>query len=71
MASEQPTKANNVPDVEAGTEPLEVEFVEAPVTAKAYLTCAFAAFGGIFFGYGELASVAGLLTAQTTVTLLE
>lgn len=25
--------------------------VEAPVTVKAYLMCAFAAFGGIFFGY--------------------
>jgi MFS family permease len=25
--------------------------VEAPVTIKAYLMCAFAAFGGIFFGY--------------------
>ncbi|OTA52799.1 general substrate transporter [Hypoxylon sp. EC38] len=25
--------------------------VEAPVTFKAYLICAFAAFGGIFFGY--------------------
>lgn len=25
--------------------------VEAPVTVKAYLLCAFAAFGGVFFGY--------------------
>lgn len=25
--------------------------IEAPVTMKAYLMCAFAAFGGIFFGY--------------------
>jgi MFS family permease len=25
--------------------------IEAPVTVKAYLICAFAAFGGIFFGY--------------------
>lgn len=24
--------------------------VEAPVTVRAYLICAFAAFGGIFFG---------------------
>ncbi|KAL8867463.1 MAG: hypothetical protein Q9174_005650 [Haloplaca sp. 1 TL-2023] len=29
----------------------DVERVEAPVTWKAYLMCAFAAFGGIFFGY--------------------
>jgi len=25
--------------------------IEAPVTVKAYLMCAFAAFGGVFFGY--------------------
>ncbi|KAI1130477.1 general substrate transporter [Nemania abortiva] len=29
----------------------DVSRVEAPVTFKAYLICAFAAFGGIFFGY--------------------
>ncbi|KAG4219149.1 hypothetical protein PC116_g32371, partial [Phytophthora cactorum] len=29
----------------------DVGRVEAPVTFKAYLICAFAAFGGIFFGY--------------------
>ncbi|KFH40908.1 glucose transporter rco-like protein [Hapsidospora chrysogenum ATCC 11550] len=28
-----------------------VEQIEAPVTWKAYLLCAFASFGGIFFGY--------------------
>lgn len=28
-----------------------VEQVEAPVTWKAYMLCAFASFGGIFFGY--------------------
>ena len=27
------------------------ERIEAPVTWKAYLMCAFASFGGIFFGY--------------------
>jgi MFS family permease len=26
-------------------------YVEAPITFKAYLMCAFASFGGIFFGY--------------------
>ncbi|VUC24864.1 unnamed protein product [Clonostachys rosea] len=31
--------------------PENVELVEAPVTWKAYLMCAFASFGGIFFGY--------------------
>ena len=38
-----------------GTVPLsttdDVERIEAPVTWKAYLICAFASFGGIFFGY--------------------
>lgn len=29
----------------------DVARVEAPVTFTAYLMCAFAAFGGIFFGY--------------------
>ncbi|KAI1100731.1 general substrate transporter [Jackrogersella minutella] len=29
----------------------DVNRVEAPVTLKAYFMCAFAAFGGIFFGY--------------------
>lgn len=35
----------------AFVEPANVDRVEAPVTFKAYLMCAFAAFGGIFFGY--------------------
>lgn len=31
--------------------PTDVSHVEAPVTFKAYMMCAFAAFGGIFFGF--------------------
>lgn len=36
--------------------------IEAPVTFKAYLMCAFASFGGIFFGYdiGYINSVFGM-----------
>lgn len=36
--------------------------IEAPVTAKAYLMCAFSAFGGIFFGYdsGYISGVMGM-----------
>ncbi|MCJ1241129.1 hypothetical protein MMC14_009133 [Varicellaria rhodocarpa] len=36
--------------------------VEAPVTVRAYLICAFAAFGGIFFGYdtGWMGGVLGM-----------
>jgi hypothetical protein len=37
----------------------DVNRIEAPVTLKAYLMCAFASFGGIFFGYdiGYIGSV--------------
>ncbi|KAJ3481981.1 hypothetical protein NLJ89_g12168 [Agrocybe chaxingu] len=39
----------------------DVERIEAPVTWKAYLMCAFATFGGIFFGYdsGYINGVSG------------
>lgn len=39
-----------------------VDRVEAPVTVRAYLMCAFAAFGGIFFGYdsGYISGVMGM-----------
>lgn len=29
----------------------DVQRIEAPVTVKAYFMCAFAAFGGFFFGF--------------------
>jgi SP family sugar:H+ symporter-like MFS transporter len=40
----------------------DVNRIEAPVTVKAYLMCAFAAFGGIFFGYdsGYISGVLGM-----------
>ncbi|KAK2749561.1 hypothetical protein FQN55_003261 [Onygenales sp. PD_40] len=40
----------------------DVNGVEAPVTMKAYLMCAFAAFGGIFFGFdsGYISGVMGM-----------
>ena len=42
--------------------PVDATGVEAPVTFKAYLMCAFAAFGGIFFGYdsGYINGVLGM-----------
>lgn len=45
---------------ELGTAP--APSIEAPVTFKAYLICAFAAFGGIFFGYdsGYINGVMGM-----------
>jgi len=40
----------------------DIERTEAPVTIKTYLMCAFAAFGGIFFGYdtGWMGGVLGM-----------
>ncbi|CAM1502544.1 Fc.00g045280.m01.CDS01 [Cosmosporella sp. VM-42] len=45
----------NPPEERKGSVALQtaqnVEQIEAPITWKAYLLCAFASFGGIFFGY--------------------
>lgn len=40
----------------------DVARIEAPVTAKAYMMCAFASFGGILFGYdsGYISGVMGM-----------
>jgi len=40
----------------------DVTRIEAPVTVKAYLMCAFASFGGIFFGFdsGYISGVMGM-----------
>jgi MFS family permease len=47
----------------------DVSRIEAPVTWKAYLICAFASFGGIFFGYdsGYINGVLGLKAFYTRV----
>nr|POE56539.1 putative glucose transporter rco-3 [Quercus suber] len=42
----------------------DVNRIEAPVTWKAYLLCAFASFGGIFFGYDS-----GYINGVTASTL--
>ena len=42
--------------------------IEAPVTFKAYLMCAFAAFGGIFFGY-DSGYINGVLGMNYFITL--
>ncbi|KAI0599376.1 general substrate transporter [Biscogniauxia sp. FL1348] len=46
----------------------DVSRVEAPVTVKAYLICAFAAFGGIFFGY-DTGWMGGVLAMPYFITL--
>lgn len=38
----------------------DTEQIEAPVTFKAYMMCAFAAFGGIFFGF-DSGNIAGIM----------
>ncbi|KAK9233908.1 general substrate transporter [Lipomyces kononenkoae] len=47
-----------------------VDRVEAPITFKAYLMCAFAAFGGMFFGYdsGYISGVMGMQYFIATLT---
>ncbi|KAI1826455.1 general substrate transporter [Xylaria intraflava] len=47
---------------------VELSRVEAPVTLKAYLICAFAAFGGIFFGY-DTGWMSGVLAMPYFITL--
>ena len=42
--------------------------IEAPVTLKAYMMCAFAAFGGIFFGY-DSGYISGVLGMNYIITL--
>jgi hypothetical protein len=47
----------------------EINHIEAPVTWKAYMMCAFATFGGIFFGYdsGYINGVSGSTLFITAV----
>jgi len=44
----------------------DVNRIEAPVTVKAYLMCAFAAFGGIFFGY-DSGYISGVLSMDYVI----
>ncbi|KAG4433558.1 hypothetical protein IFR05_010954 [Cadophora sp. M221] len=47
-----------------------IEHTEAPVTLKAYLLCAFASFGGIFFGY-DSGYINGVNGSQEFINLIE
>ncbi|KAF2670165.1 putative glucose transporter rco-3 [Microthyrium microscopicum] len=47
-----------------------VENIEAPVTWKAYLMCAFASFGGIFFGY-DSGYINGVNASAVFINLVE
>ncbi|KAG6011882.1 hypothetical protein E4U54_007857 [Claviceps lovelessii] len=48
----------------------DVEHIEAPVTWKAYLLCAFASFGGIFFGY-DSGYINGVLGSKLFIDAVE
>lgn len=47
-----------------------VDRIEAPVTFKAYLICAFASFGGIFFGY-DSGYINGVIGSKLFIGLIE
>jgi sugar porter (SP) family MFS transporter len=55
------TEKHSPPPHAGPTATTDVERIEAPVTWKAYALCAFATFGGIFFGYdsGYINGVSG------------
>ena len=44
--------------------------IEAPITWKAYLICAFASFGGIFFGY-DSGYINGVTGSQVFISIIE
>ncbi|CCF40041.1 high-affinity glucose transporter SNF3 [Colletotrichum higginsianum] len=48
----------------------DVNAIEAPVTWKAYLICAFASFGGIFFGY-DSGYINGVLGSSIFIEAVE
>lgn len=48
----------------------DVNRIEAPVTWKAYLICAFASFGGIFFGY-DSGYINGVTGSPVFIGLIE
>ncbi|KAF9232435.1 putative glucose transporter rco-3 [Melanogaster broomeanus] len=50
--------------------PTGVDRIEAPVTLKAYLLCAFAAFGGIFFGY-DSGYINGVTGSSVFIEIIE
>jgi len=47
-----------------------VEIIEAPVTWKAYLMCAFATFAGIFYGY-DSGYINGVSGSKLFITAVE
>jgi MFS family permease len=48
----------------------DVNSIEAPITWKAYILCAFASFGGIFFGY-DSGYINGVNGSQVFINMVE
>ena len=48
----------------------DIDHVEAPVTLKAYMMCAFATFGGIFYGY-DSGYINGVSNSRFFITAIE
>lgn len=48
----------------------DTERIEAPVTWKAYMICAFASFGGIFFGY-DSGYINGVTSSPVFISIIE
>ena len=48
----------------------DIDHIEAPVTLKAYLMCAFATFGGIFYGY-DSGYINGVSNSRLFITAIE
>jgi MFS family permease len=72
-AHEKETEVTGAPATGDGTllrATNDVERIEAPVTWKAYLICAFASFGGIFFGY-DSGYINGVLGSQIFIDQVE
>ncbi|KAK0611997.1 general substrate transporter [Immersiella caudata] len=69
-AHEKETTAPTAAHVHGLAATQDVERIEAPVTWKAYLICAFASFGGIFFGY-DSGYINGVLGSKIFIEAVE
>jgi len=69
-ANEKETNAPSASHIHGLAITQDVERIEAPVTWQAYLICAFASFGGIFFGY-DSGYINGVLGSRIFIDAVE
>jgi len=69
-AIEKETNAPSAAHIHGLATTQDVERIEAPVTWQAYLICAFASFGGIFFGY-DSGYINGVLGSRIFIDAVE